>query len=158
MHEISHYLPHRGTMLLIDRLLEWQEDHVVAELRVPASGPFHEDEGVPAWVGIEYMAQTIAAWSGNRARNAGDVPGIGFLLGSRRYLAHVQYFRAGAVLTVEARRELMGDNGLGMFACRILEQGTEIASANVSVFEPPDPMAYLENSKQPAQPHQGYRI
>ena len=57
-------------------------------------------------------------------------------------------FTAGTVLRVEAIRELLGDNGLGMFACRILAGGDEIASANVSVFEPPDAMAYLESTTQ----------
>ena len=45
-------------------------------------------------------------------------------------------------------RELLGDNGLGMFRCRILEDGDELATANVSVFEPPDAMAYLESTQQ----------
>ena len=40
----------------------------------------------------------------------------------------------------------MGDNGLGVFACRLLDGDDEIAAANVSVFEPPDPDAYLDES------------
>ena len=39
----------------------------------------------------------------------------------------------------------MGDNGLGMFACRLLDGDDEVATANVSVFEPPDPDAYLND-------------
>ena len=45
-------------------------------------------------------------------------------------------------------RELLGDNGLGMFRCRILADGDELATANVSVFEPPDALAYLESTPQ----------
>jgi predicted hotdog family 3-hydroxylacyl-ACP dehydratase len=52
------------------------------------------------------------------------------------------------LLRVEATRELLGDNGLGMFSCRILGDGEELATANVSVFEPPDAMAYLETTQQ----------
>ena len=52
----------------------------------------------------------------------------------------------GTRLRIEARRELMGDNGLGMFACRLFDGDDEIASANVSVFEPPDSRAFLENA------------
>ena len=47
--------------------------------------------------------------------------------------------RLGLRLRIECHRELMGDNGLGMFACRLLDGERELASANVSVFEPPDP-------------------
>jgi len=42
----------------------------------------------------------------------------------------------------------MGDNGLGMFACSILDGDEELAVANVSVFEPPDPDAYLGTNTQ----------
>ena len=55
---------------------------------------------------------------------------------------------SGDVQDLEAIRELLGDNGLGMFRCRILEDGDELATANVSVFEPPDAMAYLESTPQ----------
>ncbi len=147
LYDIERVIPHRGTLRLIDRLLSWDEDRVAVEVRVPADGPFNDEDGVPAWVGVEYMAQAIAAWAGCQARGRGGEPNIGFLLGTRRYEAQVPNFPAGSLLRVEAVRELLGDNGLGMFACRILADGAEIASANVSVFEPPDAMAYLENEQ-----------
>ncbi len=148
LYDIEQVIPHRGQMRLIDRLLAWDEDSVVTELRVPADAVFGDAAGVPAWVGVEYMAQTVAAWAGCRARGRGAEPSIGFLLGTRRYQADTDRFPAGAVLRVEARCELMGDNGLGMFACRILQQERVLASANISVFEPPDAVAYLESSEQ----------
>ncbi|HEV7270513.1 hotdog family protein [Pseudoxanthomonas sp.] len=148
LYDIERVVPHRGTMLLVDRLLAWDEDSVAVELRVPDEGPFCHADGVPAWVGVEYMAQSIAAWSGCRARAAGRAPSVGFLLGTRRYDSRVSWFRAGSVLRVEAIRELMGDNGLGMFRCRILGEGEELATANVSVYEPADAMAYLESTQE----------
>ena len=137
LYDIERVVPHRGTLRLVDRLVAWDEDSVAVELRVPHEGPFSHAEGVPAWVGVEY-----------RARSAGREPSIGFLLGTRRYESRVTWFVAGALLRVEATRELLGDNGLGMFRCRILEDGDELATANVSVFEPPDAMAYLESTPQ----------
>ncbi len=144
---IDAVLPHRDSMRLIDRLLDWQEESIVVEVDVPAHGLFTTPEGVPAWVGVEYMAQAISAWAGCKARQAGQPPSIGFLLGTRRYTAHQPYFAAGSCLRVEARCELMGENGLGMFACRISADGNELAVANVSVFEPRDAMAYLESGQ-----------
>jgi predicted hotdog family 3-hydroxylacyl-ACP dehydratase len=135
---IENYVPHRGAMLWIHRLLELDEEHAVAEVTVPAEGLFVQDGGVPAWLGIEYMAQTIAAWAGGRARRAGGTPKVGFLLGTRRYTAHRAHYPAGSTLRVETRCELIGDNGLGLFACRIVLHGEEVAVAQVSVFEPPD--------------------
>ena len=142
---IEDVVPHRDGMCLLDRVLRWDDEAIQAELVVPYEGLFVEDGGVPAWVGIEYMAQAIAAWAGCHARQAGREPSIGFLLGTRRYESRASWFRAGALLRVEATRELLGDNGLGMFSCRILGHGEELATANVSVFEPPDAMAYLES-------------
>ncbi|MDG2525334.1 hotdog family protein [Stenotrophomonas sp. HITSZ_GD] len=146
-YDIEQVIPHRGMMRLIDRLLACDEDSVSAEVRVPADALFGDALGVPAWVGVEYMAQTVAAWAGHRARGRGEAPSIGFLLGTRRYQAATPRFDAGAVLRVEARCELLGDNGLGMFACRILQGDAVLATANVSVFEPPNAAAYLESGE-----------
>ena len=143
--DIEQVIPHRGTMLLVDRLLDWSDDTVAVELRVPAESPFHVDGGVPAWVGVEYMAQAVACWAGCQAREQDRPPPIGFLLGTRRYDCAVPVFASGSLLRVEARRELLGENGLGVFACRIVAGDEEIATANVSVFEPPDALAYMEN-------------
>ena len=131
-------------MLLVDRLVHWDDETVAVELAVPSDSPFHVDGGVPAYVGVEYMAQAVACWAGCQARGRGEPPSIGFLLGTRRYECAVPLFSSGQVLRVEARREILGENGLGVFACRILAADRELATANVSVFEPTDAMAYLE--------------
>ncbi|MCL7714673.1 hotdog family protein [Stenotrophomonas mori] len=147
-YSIEDVVPHRHAMCLLDRVLYWDEESIRAELVVPDSGLFVADGGVPAWVGIEYMAQAIAAWAGYRARRAGGVPSIGFLLGSRRYSAARAVFPSGTRLQVHARCELLGDNGLGMFACQLMADGEQWAAANVSVYEPADALTYLENGQQ----------
>ncbi len=144
---IDEVLPHKGQMQLLHRLLEWSEEAVAAEVVVPAHGLFACEGGMPAWVGVEYMAQAVAAWAGYRARLGGRPPSIGFLLGTRRYSCDRAVFPAGARLRVEARCELLGENGLGMFACRIVVDGQEWAAANVSVYEPADAQAYLESDQ-----------
>jgi len=132
------WVPHRGPMSLLDGVEHCDDLAIVARVRVPADGLFHCADGVPAWVGIEYMAQAVAAWSGARSRAGGGSPRIGYLLGSRRYEAAVPAFGVGAELRVFASCELMGDNGLGMFDCRIEQDGRVLASGRLSVFEPPD--------------------
>jgi len=137
-HPMDAWVPHRGAMSLLDRVEHVGEHGVVAWVTVPADGLFATDGGVPAWVGIEYMAQAVAAWSGARSRAGGGSPRIGFLLGSRRYEAREPVFAAGLELRVSAQCELVGDNGLGMFDCRIEHAGRELASARLSVYEPPE--------------------
>ena len=59
---VTAYVPHRGAMLLIDRVVAVDADQVPAELVVPEEGWTGRDGGVPAWIGVEYMAQAIAAF------------------------------------------------------------------------------------------------
>lgn len=148
VHDIETVIPHRGTLLLLDQVLEYGDDAIAVALRVPLDGVFHDDGSVPAYIGLEYMAQAVACWAGCHARARGLPPPLGFLLGTRRYTCAVPRFAAGTLLRVEARRELMGDNGLGVFACRILADGCELAVAHVSVYEPEDARAYLAGATQ----------
>ena len=136
-HAMDAWVPHRGPLSLLDAVARCDELSVEALVRVPAAGLFGDDDGVPAWVGIEYMAQAVAAWSGARARSAGGSPKIGYLLGSRRYEAAVPVFEVGAELRVLGLCELTAENGLGMFDCRIEHAGRVVASGRLSVFEPP---------------------
>ncbi|MCG2594671.1 hypothetical protein LZ009_17980 [Ramlibacter sp. XY19] len=134
---IESYIPHRGAMRLVDRIVEIDDEHVVAEVDVPFDGLFVRDGQVPPWIGIEYMAQAVSAWAGNRKRASGGAPQAGLLLGTRRYEANCEGFPCGAVLRVEARCEFSASNGLGQFDCRILRDGQELASARISVLDPP---------------------
>ncbi len=143
---VGEVVPHRGAMLLLDRLLAHDEDSITVEAVVREDNLFAAAEGVPIWVGIEYMAQAIAAWAGCRARQVNEPVKLGFLLGTRRFECVGGYFRFGQRLHVEARREFSADNGMGMFACRILADALEVATANVLVYEPTDIVEFLQEA------------
>lgn len=147
---IAHYVPHRGAMLLLDELLQASGEGAVAQVRVPRDGLFLQDAGMPALVGLEYMAQTVAAWAGWQAAQAQRPVKLGFLLGTRGFHAECTHFAPGSVLQVSVRSELVGDNGLGAFACRIHRQGEHdvLAQARLSVYEPPDGHAYVRAQAQ----------
>lgn len=144
---VDELVPHRGDMSWLDAVVSANHNEVVAEATVRADSFFVRDGNLPIWVGVEFMAQAVAAWAGHRGRQQGRTARIGFLLGTRRLEVHRQAFRVGDCLRIEARCELMGDNGLGMFACRILVGGELAAEANLSVFEPPDEVAFLNSSE-----------
>ena len=116
---IGELLPHGPEMTLIDRLVEYAPQRSVATVddrrETAGSSP---DRGVPAWVGIEYMAQTIAAHAGYEARLRGEPPAIGFLLGTRAYRSEVGEFPLGAALTISVE-PLVADAKLGAFQCSI---------------------------------------
>lgn len=141
---ISELVPHRNTMLLVDRLLEDDAQRVRVEATVKSGRIFVTDEGLPGWVGLELMAQTVATWAGLRGRRANEPVRLGFLLGTRRYECSLPVFPLGARLEIEAEQELVGESGLGVFACRIFLEGKAVASAHLNVFQPPNVEHYLQ--------------
>ncbi len=121
--DISEVVPHSGLMSLLDEVLDYNAESLSAEVTIVENSLFVEPHGVPAWVGIEYMAQAIAAYSGLMAKNAGQEVSVGFLLGTRKYTCNRAYFPVGARLKVSVYEELRGDNGLGVFRCEIIAEG-----------------------------------
>ena len=89
---------------------------------------------MPAWVGIEYMAQTIAAHAGYEARLRGEPPAIGFLLGTRAYRSELGEFSLGSILTISVE-PLVADPKLGAFKCAIAIDGV-VATAVVNIYQP----------------------
>jgi predicted hotdog family 3-hydroxylacyl-ACP dehydratase len=149
---IAALLPHAGAMVLLDRVLAADAESLCAETVVRAGSLFnHDGAGVGAWVGIEYMAQAIAAHAGYLARQRGEAVRVGFLLGARRYEATLPAFITGSALRVFAVRALLGENGLGAYECRIEGGGAVLATATVTVFQPDDVDDFLQRSRQGAQ-------
>ena len=141
---VAELLPHAGTMVLLDSVASVDDDDLCAVVAIRPDSMFCDGAAVGAWVGIEYMAQAIAAHAGWLARRRGDGVTVGFLLGSRKYDAAVPRFAVGTVLHVHAHRALQGDNGLGAFECRIEEEGSIVATATVTVFQPDNVNEFLQ--------------
>jgi len=141
-------VPHAAPMILIDRAVDIGDSYLVAEVDIGEQTLFAEaGRGVPTWVGIEYLAQAIAAWAGYAARNKGGLPQFGFLLGTRKYHALRPYFEFGCTLQVRIELQYQ-DQGLGVFSGRIMakppaaglnnsvDAATPLVEASVNVFQP----------------------
>jgi len=150
MPEIRDLVPHGGAMSLLDRLLHADDESACAEVKITRDSLFFDGSGVGAWVGIEYMAQTIAAHAGYGASLRGEAVKSGFLLGSRRYQSSVPVFRLDSVLHIHVQRVLWGESGLGSFECRIDDQAgsSTIATATVTVFQPQNVNDFLLRSSE----------
>ena len=135
-------------MILLDQLDHYDQESVECSLTIRPDSLFCDGKQIPAWVGIEYMAQTIAAYSGCHARDAAQEVVVGFLVGTRKYQCHATHFTVGDQLTIHASKVIMGDNGLGVFECKILHQDKVIAEANLKVFQPNNPEECLKESAQ----------
>jgi predicted hotdog family 3-hydroxylacyl-ACP dehydratase len=133
--DIRAVVPHTGKMLLLDRLVAFGDESLTAEVTIRADALFARAPGVGAWVGIEYMAQAIAAFAGNEALRRGEKVKMGFLVGTRHYACNVPYFPVGATLRISVRRDVQGGNGVGSFTCSIVGEGIE-AEAVITVIQP----------------------
>lgn len=167
---IQSLLPHSGVMVLLDRFVFADEERLCAEVVIRADSLFMGTDGVGSWVGVEYMAQAIAAFAGYKARIDGNPVKVGFLLGTRRYEASCGFFPLGAVLHILVKRLMQADNGLGSFECAIYDAtdsvdemkrgevaGTlfdlageadnnmrPLVRATITVFQPHDVTGFLE--------------
>ena len=144
-YEVAELVPHSGKMSLLSRVVEYDEGWLLAEVDITRESMFVDDRGVPAWVGLEYMAQAIAAYAGLQERIKGGAPKIGFLLGSRKYVSNTEYFNLDRTFQVKVELEMVADNGLNVFNCQLEGAGT-MATAVVNVFQPDDAEKFIKEA------------
>lgn len=130
-------LPHDMPMALVDTLVEVSELAVHCQVTVSEDCLFFDAERreLPGYVGIELMAQTIGGWSGYHAWSRGEASPVGFLLGSRRYQTQCAAFAEHSTLDIFAE-QVLENNGMAVFACRIEQDGHVLATSQLNVFVP----------------------
>ncbi len=134
-YQVAEVLPHSGGMILIDEIIDYNDDSLLASVTITDSSLFADAaSGVPVWIGIEYMAQAVAAWAGIQAKARNESIKQGFLLGTRRYVANKSYFSIGSRLLISVQQTYRDDE-LGVFNCKI-EDNQLIAEAALNVYQP----------------------
>ncbi|EKT4521576.1 hotdog family protein [Pseudomonas putida] len=140
---LAELLPHAGDMILIERIDSCDDEQIHTCTTVRPDGQFNRADGsLPAWLGLELMAQSVAAYAGCQARRQGRPVEMGFLLGTRKFECNVEAFPAGALLHIHALRSLEDENGMGVFECHLRGDGIS-ASARLNVYRPPQAASYL---------------
>lgn len=121
--EIARRIPHQGTMCLLDRVLEWDAEHI----RCEATGhsqpdhPLRAHGRLGAACGVEYAAQAMAVHGALVAEiSAGasgtPAPRAGYLAGVRGVTLHVDRLDTVAgPLSVDAQR-VMGDENTVLYS------------------------------------------
>ena len=137
---VSEYVPHSAPMVLIDRIVDFDQSSLVAEFSVSPDSRFYQSDisGIESWVGVEYMAQAIAALAGIRAFLVNQPVNLGFLLGTRKLELFQKQFNNNQTYTVQIKELYMDDSGLGSFDCSIMHNGQCVCSAKLNVFETSD--------------------
>jgi len=144
---IEAIIPHRGTLLLIDAVTAFDEQTLSARATVHADAWYADAQGaMPAWIGIELMAQSIAAHVALLAMRGGGRARPGVLLGSRSYKALQPSFAGGAQLLIRATELLRSDEGHGAYECTIHHDAVCCAEAVIKVFQPSDFQSFIEGS------------
>lgn len=134
--ELERLIPHRGPMLLLNRILYTGMDKATCEVVIEEQSLFCVQGAVPAWVGIEYMAQTIATYAGAiDLANGEKEPSIGFLLGCRNYKVEVPEFTVGQHLIIEAFPVFI-DDAMGNFKATISIDGRLVAETTMNTYKP----------------------
>ena len=144
--DVSTLLPHRAPMVLIDRVTAFDaaERTVTAEVTISPNQVFFDGTGVPAYVAIEYLAQTAGALVGLYDRAAGRAPRPGLLLGTRRLDLACAHFPAGATYRLTATCSFEGD-AMAAFACAMTDAaGARVATAELTAYRPPDIATFLQ--------------
>lgn len=136
---IEELLPQQGIMRLLDDVQTWRPESIVASACCDPSAWYADDAGcMPSWLGIELMAQTIAAHVNLLSRQPGGPIRRGVLIGTRSYQADRSRLTPGTRLIVRADVVFRDDSGLGAYECTIQSGTDTIAQATIKVFEPED--------------------
>lgn len=132
----TEFVQHRGSMLLLDRLVEAGPEHAICEWRVNATNEFAVPcRGVPAYVAIECMAQCVAVHAGVRARFDGFAPPLGFLLGTRHFTTKDAYLELGVTYQIHCRELLRDTQGMASYECRVMRGEYMVVGCRLAVFE-----------------------
>lgn len=144
LYPLEDVMPHRGKMLLLDEIVEFDREGEAL------TAAFH---GRKEWRGgfaaIEYMAQAAAALAGSADRDAGrtGAPKPGFLLGTRRMTFDGCVFEPGRRYLARARKEF-SDGEAASFACEVCDgEGHVLATATLNAYRPDNIAGFVDARK-----------
>jgi predicted hotdog family 3-hydroxylacyl-ACP dehydratase len=122
-------------MLLIDSVEEVTARSGTGRVRLDPKAWYADATGrTPAWIGLELMAQTVAACRGQHLARTGGAPRGGYLVGTRSYRSAVPAFEPSASLDVKIVLVEEDPSGLCSFHCEILHLGRPLAEATLKVM------------------------
>jgi len=105
-------LPHRGPMLLIEKVLEVDATHALTLCRVAQSWPMADAKGVHPLILIELAAQTAGVCNGwDRVRTKGlDSDKMGWLVGIKKTEIFTEYLPLGGEIITSAENRYNFEN------------------------------------------------
>lgn len=142
--DLDRLLPHRPPFRLLQEVVEWTEDGLVARASIPADAWFATPEGVSPLLGLEMGAQAIGLCEAlNGSVVSAGRPRVGYLVAIRKALFHCRELPVDQGLLVQASRE-GGAGRLSMFSISVAleaEPRDRLVEARISVFAGDDVIA-----------------
>jgi len=133
---IAALIPHQGAMCLLERIIEWDADHVVLATRThrSAANPLRTGGRLRALNLCEYGAQAMAVHGGLIARAAGSRAPPGMLVSLREVLFKREWIEdLPGELRVAARR-LLGGERSSQYAFTVHHGGELIAEGRAAII------------------------
>ncbi len=135
--ELAGLIPHQGTMCLLDRVIEWDDGHVVlatATHRAP-DNPLRADGRLRGLHLCEYGAQAMAVHGGLSVRPSRGAAQSAFLVSLRDVQLHVDFIEElPGELQVTAHKLLAG-GGSWVYAFEVLHGGRVLAQGRAAAIE-----------------------
>ena len=136
--EPASYVPHRGKMLLLSRINEYnlKEMTLCAEYDITEDCLFYDPAigGVPAWVGFEFMAQAIFVLSELYARQIGERIKMGYILSISSMRIELPFFKAGSTVMFKVKENSRMDQ-IYNFDGEVFLEGRRALGGKLTIME-----------------------
>lgn len=145
---IDHLLPHRDEMVLIHGFVARGDSWLIAAVDLARPNPYSTEHGIPSYVALEYMAQTISAYAGSQNAAKQLPPQIGFLLGTRQLDCQTTYLPTTGIALVRVDVVFAEEATVSLFECCLYlpdSPNSPLARATIKVFQPDDARAIIES-------------
>ena len=155
--EIAPLLPHSGRMVLLDCITDYGNHHLTATATIHENHILLHQNRLPCLLGMEIMAQGIAALVGCHAINAGEAVRLGFLLGTRKLNLFADSLPIHTKLLIKIKESFNDATGFGVFDCELywtdapetehhcLPANGLLVQASLNVYSPKDNPSNKEN-------------
>jgi predicted hotdog family 3-hydroxylacyl-ACP dehydratase len=142
--ELLSIIPHRGRMLLLTKVNEYDlnEESIEVEYHLTEDCLFYDPAacGVPAWVGFEFIAQAVSAFMGIKTRIRGEPVKIGFILGVSQARMGLSFFKPGSIIVIKAK-EYENMDPIYIYTGEIFIEGRKVFEGKLTVMEVDDKKA-----------------
>lgn len=136
---IERYLPHSGAMVLLDKVLKYDESSVQTSLEIRADNAFlNEQNEFELFNAIELMAQSVGVLRGISNEKESDK--LGFLLSARGFKIYQNSVKIGVNLSINCKMSMQDESGFGLYDCEIFDGENLLANATISLLNPSDEM------------------